>query len=425
MTFAKKFLFSSLLIIIYLFRLFRLPDYRIPEDKEVQLIGRITSQPDFSGSYQIIKMGRITLKTHRYPGYSYGDFIKVTGRFRRQVLNPFLTRYYSPFPSIQMAEEVSDGGDFLSFRRFLIKTRGLIEERVSSLLPEPEASLLLGIVLGSKREMPKEFLQKLQKTGTTHLIVASGQNISLVSGYLFGAFSLIVSRRPAVIFSLTGIILYVLMVGAEPPAVRAGLMAAAAYFAQIFGREGEVVKSWLLAGVIILLVSPLALFDTGFQLSFSASAGLIIIYPQLKTKLKYDSGEGKNLPVFPAILFEAFLTTLSAQLATLPIILANFGRFSLLSPLVNTLVLPVVPIIMIFGFFSIAAGFLSAGLAKLAGLTIWPFLHWFVGVVNFFASGSWMNWEIDQLPLGLAVGYYLLLGGFLLMCSRRKAGINS
>ncbi len=404
-------LFFLLFLCLYLFRLTQTPRYFIAEGKPVKIVGRVTNQPYFNDSYQIIKLGPVLILAQRFPGYFYGDKVEVFGKFQKEVINPFKSQYMSFFPTIRLLKEEESLISKTNFKKFLLKTRGQIEEKIKRLLPEPQSSLLLGVVLGVKTQMPEDFWQHLRKTGTLHLVVASGQNVVMVVGFLMNISVWFLKRRWAILVAVLGIVVYVLMVGAEAPAVRAGLMATMIFIGQLLGREVNPGKFLCLTAMVMLLICPLILFDIGFQLSFAATAGLLWLHPLLLTKL---SALGK-IPV----LGEGLLVTLAAQLAALPILLVNFGQFSWLSPLVNALVLPLIPLLMVFGFIIAGLSFFSSFLAQLLSWFVWPFLSWFVKVVEFFGGLSWTNWEMGEISCWWAVLYYLILLIFLI-----KAGFK-
>ena len=449
------FILLVLFVPLYLFCLSQVPEYKIPEGKTVKIVGRVIQQPYLKDSYQIISLGPILITTSRFPGYFYGEKIQVIGKFQKRVMNPFQIQYFTYFPAIQRIE----GQDFqlakFSLRQFLFKTRGRIEEELSSLLPEPEGGLLLGVLFGIKKQMPENFWQNLRKTGTLHLVVASGQNVTLVAGFLIETLVIFISRRKAVILAMIGIILYVLMVGAEAPVIRAGIMIGFTYLAQIFGREQNGGVGLVLAAAVMLLLSPLMLFDIGFQLSFMAMAGIITIYPKLKEKTLSSGASSASFPtqaslrspqvtsgyalnhmiqglgktslrgiphrVFSMpVLGDGLAVTLSAQLATLPILLSNFGQISFLAPLINALVLPTIPFIMSLGGILAALSLVVKPLAQLLAWFVWLFLVWFVKIVEGFASLSWVSFEIGKLSFWWAFGYYFVLGVIIFKLNERN-----
>lgn len=404
---------AILFLLLYLFRLGQTPVYQIPEGVTIKVVGRISQPPYLKGSNQTISVGPILIKTSRFPGYFYGQKIAIIGKFTPQVTGFFQKRYLSYFPTIEVVDEAEKTFGWRSWRQSLLTLRGHLEKRVKNFLPEPGASLLNGILLGAKQEMPEKFWQNLRKTGTLHVVVASGQNVAMVAKFLLAIFVLVISHRKAIWLSLTGVLIYVLMVGAEPPVVRAGLMVGLAYLAQVFGREQEGTMGLLWAAAIILLISPLTLFDLGFQLSFTATAGILWLYPWFKQM---------KLFAWP-VIGEALATTLAAQLGVLPLLLTNFGQISLLSPLINALVLWTVPLMMILGSVSLLAGFIIRPLGQVLSWLNWPFLTFFIKVIEWSAKLPGVSWTIGELSSWWAIGYYLVLG-YCIGCKRRGRSLD-
>lgn len=353
---------------------------KIPNQSQIKLVSRISSQPYLKDSNQFITLDRFLVVTDRFPGYSYGQKIEVVGRLQKKVINRFKTNLNLNYPSIRLIEEEESLINQTKIVGFLLSLRSRIEESFSRFLPEPQASLLAGILLGSKRQLPQNFLKNLQETGTIHIVVASGYNISVIAGFLLNNLVVRIGRKKALLISFVGILIYSLMAGAQPPIVRAAIMGSLTYLAQLSGREKDGLRSLVLAAAIMLLVSPLILFDIGFQLSFTATAGILLLSPILKGK-----------------------TTLAAQIATLPILLANFGQVSWLSPLINALVLPTVPLIMSLGVLTVVAGQILAWLA-------WVPLTYFVKIIELSARLPWISFSVNKISFLWAVGYYVILG---------------
>ena len=407
-----KFLLVVLLLFtpFYFFRFYHLQRYDLPEEKLVKIKGRVIKQPYLKGSYQIIELNSVLIRTQRFPGYFYGDQLEITGRLKKQMLNPFRTRYLANFPAIKKIEEKQNLINKTGLKKFLFKTRGQIERKIGGFLPEPHGSLLLGILFGMKTQIPQDFWQDLRKTGTLHLVVASGQNVSLVAGFLMASLIHLLDRRKAILMANLGILFYVLMVGAEPPAVRAGIMVSLAFLGQLFGREGKALVFLLASALIMLLISPLVLFDVGFQLSFMATLGILVVYPILKAK--------NSVFKFP-LLGDGLAVTIAAQSATLPILLVNFGQVSWLSPLINALVLPTIPFIMVLGGGMLVLSWFSSFLTQLLAYFAWLFLNYFVKVVEVFGNLFWVSYEFKQISGWWAVVYYLLFVLILLRFYKR------
>lgn len=396
---------------IYLFRLQSVSQLEIPENKLVTIRAKVTQQPYLKGSYQIISLGAVSLKTDRFPTYFYGDLLKVSGKFKKQVINPFQTQYYASFPSIHKDEEEKGIG---SFRRSLYLFRSRLEKVIDQVFPEPQSSLMNGILLGSKKAMPEEFLESLRNTGTLHIVVASGYNLSVVAGFLVSALVLFVSRRKALVIAFLGVIIYTLMAGAEPPVVRAAIMAILAYGAEYLGRLRDGLIALVGSVIIMLLISPLLLFDLSFQLSFLATTGILLIYPLFKEKKIF------RFPVFG----DELAITLAAQIGVTPIILLNFDQLSFLSPLINALVLPLIPLLMNLGAIIVFLGFFIKPAAQLLAWLLWLPLTYFTRLIEGFGELSWISWQIKGLSWWWGAGYYFVLGIVLWRVWRKRWRLN-
>jgi hypothetical protein len=193
--FIKNLLIFLFFLFFYLLRLYQLPQIQIPEGKLVKITGRITKQTYHKDSKQIINLGPVLIATNLYPGYFYGDKLIVTGSFKETLINHFYIQYYASFPTIQLEKENLSLTDKTNLIRFLLKTRGQIENRIRRFLPENESGLLLGILLGVKTDLPENFWQSLRKTGTLHLIVASGQNVVFIASIIMSIYLWFLSRK--------------------------------------------------------------------------------------------------------------------------------------------------------------------------------------------------------------------------------------
>ena len=212
--------------------------------------------------------------------------------------------------------------------------RHKLEVNFGRLLPVNEAGLLSGIVLGSKKALSADLYQALKQTGTLHIVVASGMNVVMLAGFLMGVLALFFKRKIALIPLVVLIWFYALITGFDPPIVRASIMASLTYLAQELGRPALTPRILFLTALLMLMINPTLISNISFQLSFASTAGLIFIQPIIK--------KSKNR-IFQN---ESFSTTFAAQIATLPIVILNFGQYNFLSPLVNFLVLWTVPYLL-------------------------------------------------------------------------------
>ncbi len=220
--------------------------------------------------------------------------------------------------------------------------------------------------------MPESFWKLLRDTGTAHVVVASGTNVTMLASFLIGILTQYFKRRYAVFMSIAGIIVYVILSGFDAPIVRAAIMGIIVMFGQLTGR---VTISWsilLYTTIIMLLVKPVWITDLGFILSFTATTSLMLF------QKKIDS----YLSRIPSLFREGLTTSLAAQVGVAPIIYATFGQFNILSPITNALVLWTVPYIMSLGMIAGIAGIIVPLVGRLILFVIFPMLFYFTKIVT-------------------------------------------
>ena len=238
-------------------------------------------------------------------------------------------------------------------------------------LPEPEAGLAAGILIGLRDRVDREVAAAFTTAGVSHVVAISGWNIAIVAASVGGLAGRLGRRRRSVVI-LAAIGAYVAFAGASPSVVRAGAMATVVLLARETGRRGQAASALALAVVLLLLADPGLVRDAGFQLSAAATAGLLAWAAPLDARLRALAG-GR----LPGWLVESLAVSLAAQAATLPIVLATFGRLSIVAPVVNLGVVPLVVPAMAGGGIALLAG-------SAAGLGL-P-----VAVAAFIALPGWL-----------------------------------
>lgn len=283
------------------------------------------------------------------------------------------------------------------------KLRDQLNEKIASFLPSPRAELLSGIVLGLKQELPSGLKLALRDTSTLHMVVVSGQNLSLLAAFLIRLSGLL-TRKVAIGLTIIMILGYVILTGGDIPVLRAALMALFAFLAQVLGRQSDGLWILLLIAGLLLLINPFWITDLSFQLSFLATFGLVVIAPILANYFKW----------LPIILREHLVITLAAQLMVTPIILQNFHQLSLVSIPANLLVLWTIPYIMGGGLIMLSVSALSDLFGQAIALILNILLTYFIYIVQFFASLPFA-WEyIGEQSLLVWIGYYLILAAIML-----------
>ncbi|MBI2268519.1 MAG: ComEC/Rec2 family competence protein [Candidatus Blackburnbacteria bacterium] len=363
--FLPKFFLVFVLLSLLLFR-YLIVRHSFQEGQLVRVTGVISEEPVTVGDRQQIRVGEVKIYTPRFPEFGYGEKVVVEGRAAKGRAGWYLRE--AKVVRVKQAVQVLS-----SLRSRALGVYG-------KFFPEPHAALLSGIVLGTKSSLDYQFFEALRKTGTLHIIVASGSNIALVGGTILNSLIIFLSRKKAVVLSLAAIWLYVVLVGFQPPIVRAAIMGTIAYLAQALGRDFDGVRALFISAAVLLLVNPLWLFDIGFQLSFAATAGIIGLSQRI--------GRLGVLGLLPRGIKENLATTLSAQIAVSPFLLLRFGEISLISPVVNVFVLPVVPSIMAGGAIIGLIGQISLinPITQVLSWFVWILLEYFVRIVELFGN---------------------------------------
>jgi competence protein ComEC len=224
-----------------------------------------------------------------------------------------------------------------------------VVESIQKKFGEPQAQLLSGLLIGDDN-FSDHWKEKFMRTGTSHVVAASGYNVALVSSLALAALIYLGLRRQyAYPFVLAAIAAFVILAGGEAAVTRAGIMGAVALTATQVGRKGSMRNVILLVVSIMLLQEPRILRDdAGFQLSVLSTIGLILLSKPIAKKLDF-------IPETFS-LRESFACTLAATIFTLPVIIFGFGRISLVGPLTNLLVLPFLPYAMAAGVFGMVTG---------------------------------------------------------------------
>ena len=229
--------------------------------------------------------------------------------------------------------------------------RSVLAAPLQAALPEPDASIAVGTLLGGRGTLPREVTNTFARTGTTHLLAASGFNITLAATALVAALRPF-GARPAAAGGIAAAVAFAAVAGLGPSIVRAALMAAVASAGTLLGRPSQGVNALGASVIALLFAAPAAVSDVGFLLSVSATAGLLLFARPLEGRLRG-----------PAWLRAQLATTGAATFASLPISAEVFGRVPIVSPLANLAVAPLVAPLMTATAVAMGAGALAPPLA--------------------------------------------------------------
>ena len=346
---------------------------------------------------------RLAATLPRYPELEPGDIVDVDGRTRPRADSPY-GRYLERIGAWGTLEgrslEIAARAEGLGPR--IEHLRRVSGDLLTRVLPEPEAGLAAGILVGLRDRVDRDVAAAFTTAGVSHVLAISGWNIAIVASAIAAVFGRIGRRRRAVV-TAGAIVLYIVFAGASPSVLRAGAMAGVVLFARETGRAGRAAGALAWAATLLLVTDPTLIGDAGFQLSSLATAGLIAWATSLTERLERWS-EGR----LPRWLCESLGVSLAAQAATLPIVLASFGRLALISPAVNLLVVPLVAPAMAAGVVAMLAGGLvalglPAGLGAVLAAPGWIALRLIIGIVDIAARVPMASIAVEP-AIGVALG---------------------
>ncbi|HRQ86971.1 MAG TPA: ComEC/Rec2 family competence protein, partial [Candidatus Saccharibacteria bacterium] len=281
-----------------------------------------------------------------------------------------------------------------------------------SVVDEPQASLGLGFLLGQKSALPDDLADAMRIAGLTHIVVASGYNLTILVRFARRLF-LKISRFAAAITASLMVLSFMAITGMSPSMSRAGLVAGLSLGAWYVGRRFHpVILLSIAAGMTVLVQPSYAWGDVGWQLSFAAFAGVMLLAPMLQN---YFFGSEK-----PGALRQLLGETISAHLVTLPIILVTFGQLSHIAIIANMIVVPLVPLAMLATFIVGGMSLLWQPAAELLSIPLEWLLGYMVNVAMFLSELPWATSEI-ALPSWVAVLAYagmVIIGVWLWRASK-------
>lgn len=436
-------------------------------DSIVTLYGKVADEPVKKDTTQNIKinvknilisgqkekvLGKILITVPKYPEFNYQDILQIEGKLK----TPFENEEFSyknyllkdgiysvmSFPKIKLTEKYAPNffKDPVPFiYNSILQVKEKLRQSTRQNYVPPESFILEGTILGDSSALTNDLKNKLNIVGLRHIIAVSGTHVIILSSILMSILLFLgFYRGQAFYFSVFFIWLYIILTGLPASGVRAGVMATIMLLAQKLGRQSHTERMIVVSAAIMLFLNPLLLiYDVGFELSFLAVLGLIYLSPTIKEFLKQVIEKGRKLLSLKFQKFaiselnkknkdnqklndflQIFSATLSAQIFTLPVMLYNFGNVSLIAPITNILVLPIVEPLMIFGFLSVFLGIFSNVLALIFYLPCYFLLIYFLKIIDIF-SKSWAIKIFENVHWIWPTILYVLLA-FLVALIKKK-----
>lgn len=449
----KTYLFWSLIVALALFRLWQSFSFSAPTSvncvKEIVVgEGEVADEPERKDSGQVFvirtqtievasttkfcaKELSIRIKTKLYPRFSFGEKVYFKGRLLKPAnfssgdgrtfdYKNYLAKddiyFEMKSAEVSLVENKNSLGDPdeiskssqgpRPLRSVISSLYNLKRKFVSSLsrsLGEPHSALASGLVVGEKAALGKDLLGDFRRVGLVHIVVLSGYNITIVADAMRRLLSFL-PRIWGIGFGGVGIFLFGILVGGGATVVRSCFMAGIALFADVIRRDYSVVRALIFAGLIMIIQNPMILFhDPSFQLSFLATLGLIILAKPIEDKLTFITGKFGIRSIVAS--------TIATQIFVSPYILYMMGQISLIGMIVNILVLPLIPLTMLFVFITGTLGIFSVAIAQPFAWISHALLSYELFMVNKFADFPFASINVSRFSFWWVAGFYVVFAG--------------
>lgn len=342
--------------------------------------------------------GKVLVFAPRLLEIGFDDHIQIYGQLETApVFETFDYRTYLEHEGIHSL--LSNGeitilgaGDNSGLLALIYRLRRASLELIYSLYPDPEASLLAGILVGMEAGIAPDLKRDFNRTGTSHIIAISGFNITIIAAVFQRKFRRWLGFRLGALAALLAVGFYTVLVGADAAVLRAAIMGSLSIMGEQSGRHAHGYAALGAASIIMSMIDPYVIWDGSFQLSFSATIGLLVFSPALENwtetaLLKFCSASlvTRLLP----IITENVICTLAAQLTTLPLTILLFRQISLSAFLINPVILPLQPGLMITGGLSVITGLFHPFAGQPLAWLAWPFPALTIRLVRAAARLPW------------------------------------
>lgn len=409
------------------------------DQSAVTITGLVVDEPDVRDQWVYLRVeaaeirpaigparavsGLIQVQTGRFPVIPYGARVELNGRLEtpdagdsfdyraylaRQGVHSVMRR-----PEVMVTAE----GEGNAFYQAIYTLKSRAQATIGRLLPNPEAALLTGILLGNDNGLPPDLLEDFRTTGMSHIIAISGYNVSVLVGVLSAAVTPLLGHRRAAGLAMILVAVYAIFVGAGATVVRAAILGSLFLISRRFlGRPTFAPASLFAAGLFMTAANPFALWDIGFQLSFTATLGLMLFAERLDGWAQKRITPLSTVPIAGVTLVSLtgiLTSTLAAQAMTLPLLMLYFGRLSLVNLLANLLILPAQPAVMAWGGAATLIGLVVPAVGQLLAWIAWLFLAYTVTLVRLLAAIPFADIAVPEVAavIGLLLAAVLFLVG--------------
>jgi len=349
--------------------------------------------------------------------YRYGDSLTIKGKLETPPsIDGFDYETYlsnQGIFSITYSPEVTFVSKARGFKPLALvyQLRESISRSLAQTLPEPQASLAQGIILGLRGNIPADVENQFIRTGTAHLLAISGINLTIMAGMLISAGVAVFGRRHHIYawLAIFTIWFYALITGFQPPVVRAAVMASIFLVAELLGRQRSSIVSLIMAATLMVSFSPQLVHDASFQLTIMSMVGMVLVAPPLQSLSKRGietTLPGKFGEYFVPVA-DSLIISLCAIITVLPLIAYYFGIVSWIGPIATLLTVAPMPAIIVAGSACGILGIFVLPLSQLIAWFVWLLLSYVLLIVKVadFIPFS----QIGPFPYQWIFAYYTFL----------------
>lgn len=420
---------------------------------KVEVQGSVTDEPTIQGKSRVLLVSVTSISLNAGTDWQNADGKLEVRTLDSTIENPYGANYGDAVElqgTLQPQDQYTPAGVFanMSFPRLSVMSSGgnpilaalyhlrvMLATVIAQSLPQPEAAVLIAILLSLRTPTLKPLANLFNETGTAHLIAPSGFKVTIVAGIIMSSMRWLY-KKPVVQSGQTGqtqqawqmlpaerrqgavrrwlvttlvitcIIVYTILSGASPAAIRAGIMGVLMVIAPRIGRIYNVYTALAFAALVMCLFDPFVLWDVGFQLSFLGTLGIVRLTP-LTLRLFSPL---ERVP-FGYTISEISAVTLAAEIATLLINAQTFNIISFIAPLTNILTVPLLGILLSMGFVVSVLGLFSIPLGIICGWAIWPLLWYVIHIITWCVQVPWAytHTPVNSINNPLVWGYCGLL----------------
>jgi len=294
-----------------------------------------------------------------------------------------------------------------------------IFDKLSALLPKEQLGILLGMIIGDTVYISEGVEEAFKSSGITHLLAVSGSNVAYVIVISKFLFNKVFGKSFSNIISIFMIIIFVLISGASPSVVRAGIMSIILILSEVLSRQPDTKATIAVTATLILLYNPFIICDVGFVLSFGGTIGIVALNTQIIDLFNKKYLIFLENKIFKYII-ETLSITLSAQIVLLPIMWYYFNTISFISIITNLLVAPFTGIITILGLIIYFASFIFYPIAKLLSYSIYFLISLMILISRICSMVPFGNITLPNPNFIIIILYYLIVCYFFFFKNREK-----